>query len=250
MRLTTPAFVLRRVRWSESSLILTLYSLDLGRASAMARGALRPKGCFLGRVELFSEAEFTLSRREGREMDTVTEVSVVRHREGLRENPAAFAGAGVFSEWLLSVVSHGNEPSEPVYHLLDRVFSLLEEDTPPLPVICGGVQRLLALSGHGMTADCCSVCGGGLGDNPRWNPLEGGAVCSGCRPGDIPVSPGILEFLSGSAQAPLDRVARVRLWPGGYRQCLGLLREYTETHLDKRMPLKALRIMEDMLDAT
>ena len=61
MRLTTPAFVLRRVRWSESSLILTLYSLDLGRASAIAKGSLRPKGAFLGKVELFSEGEFTAS---------------------------------------------------------------------------------------------------------------------------------------------------------------------------------------------
>jgi len=250
LRLSTPAFVLRRVRWSESSLILTLYSLDLGRASAMARGALRPKGSFLGRVELFSEGEYTLSRREGREMDTAVEVSVVRHREGLRGNPAAFAGAGVFSEWLLSVVSHGNEPSEPVYHLLGLVFSLLEEGLPPLPVICGGVQRLLALSGHGMTVDRCAVCGGSPGESPRWNPLEGGAVCGGCRPGAPRVLPGILEFLSRSAETSLDRAARVRLWPGGYRQCLGLLREYTEAHIEKRMPVKALRTMEDMLDAT
>lgn len=250
MRLTTPAFVLRRVRWSESSLILTLYSLDLGRASAMAKGCLRPKGAFFGRVELFSEGEFTLSRREGRELDTAMEVTVLGHREGLRENVEAFSAAGVFAEWLLAVVSHGNEPSQPVYHLLDNVFDLLESGAPPMPVLCGGVQRLLALSGHGMQVEACSLCGRKEPENPRWNALAGGVVCSGCGPGDEQVSPGLMGFLARSAGTPLEKAAKVRLWPGGYRQCLDLLREYTETHLEKRLPLKALRIMEDILDAT
>ena len=250
MRLTTPAFVLRRVRWSESSLILTLYSLDLGRASGMARGCLRPKGNFLGRVELFSEGEFCLSRREGRELDTVVEASVLAHRGGLREDPLAFAAAAVFSEWLLSVVSYGNEPSEPVYHLLDNVFSLLEGGASPMPVLCGGIQRLLALSGHGMQVEACALCGKPDPSPPRWNPSAGGVVCSGCAPGGEPVAPGLLGFLAKSAGTPLEKVVKVRLWPGGFRQCLDLLRVYTETHLEKRLPLKALRIMEDMLDAT
>jgi len=183
LRLTTPAFVLRRVRWSESSLILTLYSLDLGRASGMARGCLRPKGNFLGRVELFSEGEFCLSRREGRELDTVVEASVLAHREGLREDPRAFAAAAVFSEWLLSVVSYGNEPSEPVYHLLDNVFSLLEGGASPMPVLCGGIQRLLALSGHGMQVEACALCGKPDPSPPRWNPSAGGGSVFGVRAG-------------------------------------------------------------------
>ncbi len=250
MRLTTPGFVLRRVRWSESSLIITLYSLDLGRTSVMAKGSLRPRGSFQGRVELFSEGEFTLSRREGREIDTAMDVTVLRHREGLRENPRAFAAAGVFTEWLLSVVSHGNEPSEPVYHLLDTVFSLLETGAYPMPVLCGGIQRLLALSGHGLQAEVCALCGKARPDNPRWNPRAGGMVCVECGPGQETVAPGLMGFLARSAGTPLEKLVKVRLWPGGYLQCLNLLRDYTETHLEKRLPLKALRIMEDMLDAT
>lgn len=216
----------------------------------MARGSLRPRGSFLGRVELFSEGEFTLSRREGREMDTVTDVAVLNHREGLRENPAAFSAAAVFGEWLLSVVSHVEEPSGPVYHLLDRVLSLLAEGAFPMPVLCGGVQRLLALSGHGIRLDGCALCGTAMPDPPRWNSLAGGVVCTGCGPDREPLAPGLLGFLARSAGTPLDRLVKVRLWPGGYRKCLDLLRDYTETHLERRLPLKALRVMEDMLDAT
>ena len=119
-----------------------------------------------------------------------------------------------------------------------------------MPVLCGGVQRLLALSGHGMQVEACALCGRTELSTPRWNPQAGGAVCGECGAGGETIAPGLLGFLAKSAGAPLEKAVKVRLWPGGYRQCLSLLKEYTETHLEKRLPLKALRIMEDMADAT
>ena len=249
MRVSTPAFVLRRVRWSDSSLILTLYSLDFGRGSAMVRGALRPKSKFLGRIELFSQGEFQLARREGREIDTATEVSVIFHNEKLRTEFRAFAGAGLFTDWLLAVVSFGNEPSGPVYRLIENVFSLLEAGAPPWPVICGGVVRLLKLSGHGLSTDTCAACGAVINSAVCWSHSSGGVVCRNCGETGLPVKSGIISFLSRAENSSLESLARVKLWPGGYIQCHSLLKEYAQVHLERRLLLKSEKVMKEILDA-
>ncbi len=249
MRVSTPAFVLRRVRWSESSLILTLYSMDFGRISAMARGALRPGNKFLGRLELFSHSDVSLSRREGRELDTMTEASVITHNRGLRQDFRAFSGAALFTDWLLVVVSHSNEPSGPVYHLTGTVYELLKMGAGPWPVVCGGAAQLLLLAGHGYSADTCVSCGGPPGDNPRWSHMSGGVLCENCPGTGIRVKTGILSFLSMALRSNLKTLTRVRLWPGGYIQCHSLLKEYAQVHLEQRLRLKSEKVMKEMAHA-
>ncbi len=249
MRTSTPAFILRRIRWSDSSLILTLYSLDFGRISAMVRGALRPGGKFLGRLELFGQSEIHLSRREGRELDTATDASVIKHNHNLRTSFSAFAGAGLYTEWLLSVVSHGNEPSGPVFHLTDKVFSLLEAGAPPWPVVCGGAAKLLQLSGLGFSVENCVSCGGPAGEEPRWSHSGGGVVCSRCGEAGILVKSGILSFLSRAVSSDLESLSRVRLWRGGYIQCHSLIKDYAQVHLERRLYMKSEKVMKEILDA-
>jgi DNA repair protein RecO (recombination protein O) len=249
LRVSTNAFVLRRIRWSDSSLILTLYSLDFGRISAVVRGALRPGGRFLGRIELFSQDEFQLIRREGRELDTAIEASVVSHGRLLRTNFRAFAGAGLFADWLLSVVSHGNEPSGPVYRLLEQVFALLESGSNPWPVVCGGVIRLLQLSGLGFSADTCAACGARIQGPAFWSHSSGGVLCGNCGESGFPVKSGLISFLSKAGNSSLESVARVSLWPGGYIQCHSLLKEYAQVHLEHRLLLRSEKVMKEMLNA-
>lgn len=249
MRTSTPAFVLRRIRWSDSSLILTMYSLDYGRISVMVRGALRPGGKFLGRLELFGESEVHLSRREGRELDTATEASVIKHYHNLRTSFPSFAGAGLYTEWLLSVVSYGNEPSGPVFHLTERVFSLLEAGAPPWPVVCGGAAKLLQLSGLGFSVEQCVSCGGAAGQDSRWSHSGGGVVCGRCKETGIEVKSGVLSFLSRAVSGDLESLSRVRLWRGGYIQCHSLIKEYAQVHLERRLNMKSEKVMKEMLDA-
>ena len=242
MRVTTPAYVLRRVRWSESSLILTLYSLDLGRISVMAKGALRPKGRFYGALELLSLAEVTLSRREGREIDTLTEASVIRGNEGLRSDPLAFGHACLLAEWVLGLV-WGSEPSQPVFHLMDRSLAMLADGADGWPVVCAAVERLLRLSGFGMEVDRCVSCGGPAGNG--WRPESGGLVCAACG-GGKGVPAGFLSWVRRARRTGLPELARIRLWSGGFRQCHDIMRGFAEAQLGSRLRLRSLSVLEDL----
>jgi len=242
-RVTTPSFVLRRVRWSESSLILTLYSLDFGRISAIAKGALRPKSSFYGRIELLSKVDISLSRREGRELDTATEASTLDHFEGIRSNPDAFVHSCVFIEWLLNSIT-GSEPSHPMFHLISCVLDNFTEGAPFWPVLCSGIEKALRLSGFAMEIDRCSRCGGDPGSSSMWNALSGGVVCENCGSASERIPAGIIAFIRKARNSRLDEVRNLKLWKGGYRQCFDLMRKFAEIHMETRMKLKSLSVLE------
>jgi len=247
LRLTTPAWVLRRVRWSESSLIVALYSLDCGRISVMAKGALRPDSHFAGALELFSGIEATVSRREGRELDTLTDACVTRPSAGLRSDPMAFAFAGLWSEWVMALLS-GNEPSQQAFHLTAEVFGELGSGAPGWPVVCSGVEKLLSLTGLGLETDRCTRCGRPAGPSTAWNHSSGGAICLQCAAdsGDFNPPAGIVGFLRMCRKAPLGAVRRTRLWKGGFRQCHDFLREFAEAHVQGRLRFRSLAVLEDL----
>jgi DNA repair protein RecO (recombination protein O) len=247
LRLTTPAWVLRRVRWSESSLIVALYSLDSGRMSAMARGALRPDSRFAGSLELFSLVEVGVSRRDGRELDTLTDVCVGEPSACLMNNPLAFGFASLWSEWVMALLI-GNEPSQPSFHLTGAVFRLLAAGAPGWPVVCSGVEKLLRLSGLRMETEHCTRCGNPAGASTTWNHPSGGAVCSSCAagPGDVDLPPGIVGFLRMCQKTPLEGVQRTRLWKGGFRQCHDFLRDFAEAHVQSRLRFRSLAVLEDL----
>jgi len=245
-RVTTPAFVLRRVRWSESSLILTLYSLDFGRISAIAKGALRPKSQFYGRMELLSMVDLSLSRREGRELDTATDAVPINHYEAIRVDPEAFGHSCLFIEWLLNTIT-GSEPSHPMFHLIREVLDNFSTGAPFWPVLCSGIEKALRLSGFAIEIDRCTSCGKDPGGSTHWSASSGGILCADCgRTGNEQVRPGLIAFIRRSRNSRLDEVRNLKLWRGGYRQCLDLLVKFAEVHMETRIKLKSLSVLEDL----
>ena len=72
----TPAILLRKVRWSETSLIVTWITERFGTLRTVARGALRPKSPLAGRLDLFYDAEISLVLNRRSDLHTLREVSV------------------------------------------------------------------------------------------------------------------------------------------------------------------------------
>ena len=58
--LTIPALVLRRADYSDYDRMVTLFSPEMGRVDAIARGCRRPKSPLVNAVEPFTSVEFQL----------------------------------------------------------------------------------------------------------------------------------------------------------------------------------------------
>ena len=57
------AIVLRVVPWSETSMVVTLFTRDFGKLSAIARGARRLKSPFESALDLLAKSQVSLSKR-------------------------------------------------------------------------------------------------------------------------------------------------------------------------------------------
>ena len=92
---TTPAILLRKTRFSETSLIVTWFTRDLGRLKTVVKGALRPKSRFAGALDLFFDCEISIARSAKSELHTLREVVLVPKGGELRDKFLELAAGAV-----------------------------------------------------------------------------------------------------------------------------------------------------------
>ncbi len=210
--------VLRSIRYGEADRILDLYTRDAGLVSAIAKGIRRTKSRFGGRLEPLSCVDFLAY--EGRTLDTVTQVEVLRSFHGVRENLKRLEAAG----GMLSAVralSGGDEADRRVFNLLYHALDALEgRETGFEAVGAAFALKLSILAGYTPRLDACVSCERDLaevtGEGPLYfAPPLGGVLCAGCRSasreaglaGDsYPLEPDILAALQDLVVRPIREV--------------------------------------------
>src|SRR5688572_30111926 len=80
---TFTAILLRKTRFSDTSLIITWLSLEHGKVKTIAKGALRAKSRFSGTLDLFFTCEIAIARSQKSELHTLREAVLIDSRESL-----------------------------------------------------------------------------------------------------------------------------------------------------------------------
>ena len=122
---TTDALVIGSMRYREADRIVTLYTRDRGRLSAVAKGVRRTKSKVGGRLEPFSLVRVSLYSGRG-SLYTVVGVETVRTFQGVRDELFRMEEGAR----LLTAVRHlfpGEEASAPAFNLLVRGVARLAE---------------------------------------------------------------------------------------------------------------------------
>lgn len=126
---STPALLLRRTRFSETSLIVTWLTLHHGKLKTIAKGALRPKGTFSGLLDLFFELEIAFARSKKSEIHTLREAMLISPHEGVRRDYSRVELASYFVE-LVELATEPEHPVPEIYDLLQRALRYLETHAP------------------------------------------------------------------------------------------------------------------------
>ena len=153
---TTAAILLRKIKLTESSLIVTWFTEDHGKLKTVARGARRPRSPFAGQLDLFFAAEITYVRSARSELHTLREVAVRDPRDGLRQMYARTRLASYFVE-LLELGSELEHAAPELYDLLRRALDYLNGAEPTRRAMLhfeAELSRVLGLTGrHNADAD-------------------------------------------------------------------------------------------------
>jgi DNA repair protein RecO (recombination protein O) len=177
---TTEALVIGSMRYGEADRIVTLYTRDRGRLSAIAKGVRRTKSRVGGRLEPFSLVRASLHSGRG-SLYTVVGVDTLRTFQGVRDELFRMeAGAR-----LLAAVRHlfpAEEGSVPAFNLLVRAVARLAESADPQTAAAAVLAtrlKLLMLLGYAPEVDRCACCGS-AGPLYGFSPTLGGVMCGAC----------------------------------------------------------------------
>ncbi len=177
---TVRALVLRAVPYRDADLIVTLYSREHGKLSAIARSARRSRKRFGGGLDLLSVSAMEVKRARG-EMWNLLGAEVLDSFIALATDMATLAHSSYALE-LVRELTVAEQPDPYIFDLLVELWRTLCAVGPSVAVLRSFELHLLEACGLGPVFDRCVACGQveGLDDGARLDPGRGGMVCSSC----------------------------------------------------------------------
>ncbi len=143
---STTAIVLRRRKFSDTSLIVSWCTDSLGCIQTMARGARRPKSVFAGKLDLFYEAEIQIVRSRKSSLHTLTEIVLRNPFAGIRKNYGRTQTAAYFVE-LIELCTERDHHEPELFTLLQRAFAFLDKNDSSTRAVSHFEKELAQIAG-------------------------------------------------------------------------------------------------------
>jgi DNA repair protein RecO (recombination protein O) len=207
----------------ETSLVVTLFTRELGKVGALAKGARRLKSPLQGGLDLLGVSDIVVLHKASEALDLVTEAVPVERFESLRRDLAALY-AGYYIAELLSDLTDLHDPHPKLFDAATITLRHLGDPTLRSRRLLRFELACLRELGHMPALDACAQCGtavtawrgagagagaGADADALAFGLATGGLLCPDCRPGQPHVA-----TLSGRT---LDAIRTLASPGGGWR---------------------------------
>jgi DNA repair protein RecO (recombination protein O) len=210
----TQAIVLRQRKLGEADKIVTLFSANLGKLDAVAKGVRRTRSRLAGHLEPLTLGSYLLA--EGRELDIVTQAETIDAFVDLRDNLDRL-GRGLYCAELVERLLPERSEAAPVFLLLKSALERLANVQELELTLRFFEIHLLDELGYRPALDTCAVCGGRLEPVTNyWSSAAGGIVgpeCSVDQGSMAPLSVNGLKVLRLLQRQAFADAARLRLAP-------------------------------------
>jgi DNA repair protein RecO (recombination protein O) len=231
----TPAIVLRQRKLGDADKILTLYTANLGKIEAVAKGVRKTRSRLAGHVEPLTQATFMLAK--GKSLDIVTQVDTLESFQLVRDDLDRLSRA-LYAAELIDRFTEPHEEQFVLYRLLidtlRRIATRPDIDTP----VRFFEMALLNILGYRPELEECVACRRRLEPAVNyWSAAAGGVVCGECRPGaesDMRrLSVNALKMLRLLLHGRFEDVARVSVSPELADELERSMRDYVRWVLER-----------------
>ncbi len=208
------AVVLRHNDWGEADRILWLYSRELGKIKAIAKGVRKPRSRKAGHLEPFTRVSLQLAR--GRDFFIITQAETLDAYLSLRDGLRGVTYASYVIE-LLDRFTYEEGENRPLYHLLvDTLVHLSQVEDFEL-VIRQYEIRLLDNIGFRPQLFHCTNCRSEiLPQDQYFSAQQGGVLCPKCGVqvrDSTPISMEALKYLRHIQRSKYSDIMRLRIPP-------------------------------------
>lgn len=177
----TQAIVLSKINYSESSLIVSLFTKNNGLTSAIIKGGRRPKSKLTSVVDVLNFIQIILYKKESREIQIISSADLISYYPKIKSKIELTGYALAICE-LIKTLLVENESNELIFNGLVRILSLIENESEPPEVLFGRFLIFFVKEiGYELNLETCELCAAELKPNSRIGYISpSGFICSRC----------------------------------------------------------------------
>ena len=226
--------VLRHSDWGEADRLLTLFTRELGKVRAIAKGVRKPLSRKAGHLEPFTRSTLQLAR--GRDLFILTQAVTVDLYLSIRDNLVNIGYASYIVE-LLDRFTYEEGENRSLYHILVNALTRLDKGDDPKLVIHYYEIRLLDLVGFRPKLFACAGCETAIQPEDQFfSPELGGVLCPRCggrQPEARPISMLGLKYLRHFQRSSYKDAARAQITPTVNTEIENLMQYYLTYLLER-----------------
>ncbi len=247
MIVKTEAIVLRKVDFSESSIIATLFTRKKGVISVIAKGAKKPRSKFAAALVPGQLLEVVFYNKESRDVQTLSEVSYLHKLNGLRIDITKMAIVHSALE-LVSQVVHTNEVNVSLFDFLSHFLIWINQSDHPGKILFPYMQlRILEHIGIGLQLSE-TIRSGTNGRGEGYINIETGTLSTsadGSR--SVKLTPAQMQFLCKCLTSRNRSILRMTLPEKHISDLIEYLDRYIRYHIDGVKPRKSDSIFSQIV---
>jgi len=235
----TEGIVLKSIKLGEADKIITIFSSERGKISAVAKGVRKTKSKFGARLEPFSHVDLLLY--DGRNLDIVTQVELISSFREIREDfDKVVYGSAMLD--LLEKISPQEEKDDKVFELVISSLKALTSAEKNVPLLLAAFDlKLMSIAGFRPNLSHCVIC-----SEPKTSFKKqiifscewGGLLCDKCGLSDIDalsISRMTLEVLSEISKRDIGDIANLEVSKKIEKEILSLIQHYVKYYLHARL---------------
>jgi len=234
--LKTRGIVVKEVNTGEADKIITIFSRNKGRISALAKGGKRPRSKLSAGSQIMSYGEYVLY--SGKELYSVNSCEVIEPFYEIRNDMEKLTYAAHFMDIVLEIIQE-NQPSPRLLQLLlNSLYLLAKTDKPPELVSRVFEMRALSLAGFAPHVNRCMNCGQEPEKFYSFSFEKCGFLCDreSCAASDrfsIQLSPGASRTIQHIVYSKMDELFSFSLSPEVLEELGRISRRYLKERLER-----------------
>ncbi len=232
------ALVLRTVDFSETSLVVTLFTREFGKIGAMAKGARRLKNPFESALDILTLCRIVFLHKSSDALDLVTEAKLLRRFRPNGRNLSGLYAAYYVAE-LLGDLTDENDPHPELFDLAEETIGALNAGEATQRRVARFELGALRFLGHMPSLESCAECGVEieLVGRVAFGGIHGGSLCRACRGGKshvVSVSAGVLRTMGQLADLEGQLWQRMEIDSRMLGELRGVLNHYIANLLGRK----------------
>lgn len=239
----TIGIVLRTQDYGETHKLVTIFTKDIGKITAISRGANKPRSRLSAVSQLFIEAEFLLYIPRG--LATLRQGDIISTFRHIRTDLSRTAYAAYIIE-LTDRLIEEKRPDPYIYAELNRTLKYINDEEDYLIPVMMYEMKLFQKGGFAPIVDRCVNCN----RNEHlyaFSVQEGGVLCERCVPIDryavrLPAS--LFRMLGIFLHVELDRIGNIKVKEENIARLRSLFDQYYERYGGYQ--LKSKKFLDDL----